>query len=84
MNVIQHVLCESFQKLCYDSSGIFLNSYFISEVSSVPVFSDHCFECFTYKAEFGSSKDLGVDHMFPLLLKAQRGEPQFGTQMPGS
>lgn len=24
------------------------------------------------------------DHMFPWLLKAYRGKPQFGTQMPGS
>lgn len=34
--------------------------------------------------EFCSSKDPGVDHMFPVLLKAYRGEPQFGTQMPES
>lgn len=70
INVIWSVRCNSFQKLCPDSSGIFKNSYFISKVSSVPFSSDHCSEHRTYTAEFGSSKDPGVDHMFPLLLKS--------------
>ena len=42
-NVIWYVGCKGFQKLCYDSSGIF-NSYFISKVSSVPFLSDRGFE----------------------------------------
>lgn len=83
INVIQYILCKSFQKLCQDSSGIF-NSCFISKVCSVPVASDHCFEHFAYMTEFCSSKDPGLDHMFPVLLQAYRGEPQFGTQMPES
>lgn len=45
--------------------------------------SDDCFQHHTHTTAFGSSKDTGVRHMFPLLLKTHGGEPQFGTQMPG-
>lgn len=67
-----------------DSSGIKKKTLISSQKSLLYLSSDHRFEYFTYTAEFCSSKDPEVDHMLPLLLKAYRGEAQFGTQMPGS
>lgn len=83
INVTWYVLCKRFQKLCYDSSGIF---YTLTSSQSSLLYLSCLVIVLNIALLWQNSAHQRTQEWticFLYCWKTYRGEPQFGTQMPG-